>query len=62
MSKCFVLAMGGHWDSGNSVNLEFKGIADDLVKRGNQVVILVPGQLKDKVVSVGNPLVFTWPL
>jgi glycosyltransferase involved in cell wall biosynthesis len=39
----------------------YKSFADELVIRGNQVIILVPGQLVDKVVRVGNPLIFTWP-
>ena len=41
MLKCIVLAIGGHWDSGNSVNLQFKALADELVKRNYQVIIRV---------------------
>jgi glycosyltransferase involved in cell wall biosynthesis len=61
MSNCIVLAIGEHWDSGSSSALGFKALADELVKRGNQVIILVPGQRIDIVVRVGNPLIFTWP-
>ena len=56
-----VLAIGSHWDSGSSVSLQFKSLADELVKRGYQVIILIPGQKKDKVIETGNPLVYTWP-
>ncbi|WKZ52802.1 MAG: glycosyltransferase family 4 protein [Anaerolineales bacterium] len=59
--RCVILAVGLHWDSGNSVSLQFKAIADELVRRGYRVVLLVPGQLTDKVIDTGNPLVFTWP-
>lgn len=59
--KSVVLAVGSHWDSGNSVSLQFKAIADELVKRGHQVILLVPGQVSEKVIDIGNPLVFTWP-
>jgi glycosyltransferase involved in cell wall biosynthesis len=61
VEKSILLAIGGHWDSGNSVSLQFKAIADALVTRGYKVIVLVPGQALDKVVLTGNPLVYTWP-
>jgi glycosyltransferase involved in cell wall biosynthesis len=61
MSNCIILAIGGHWDSGNPVALQFKALADELVRRGNDVLILLPGQLGDKIIEKGNPLVYVWP-
>lgn len=61
MGKTIFLGIGGHWASGNSLSLMYRGVAEELVRREWQVVVLIPGLSSDQLVTEGNPQILTWP-
>lgn len=56
--KCFFLS-GTSRESANKALIN--ALAQELVSRGHQVVIIVDGQREDLVETSGNPAVYTWP-
>lgn len=56
----FVIATSS-WKDGTAVPSHFKALADELVRRGHQVIILVAGRTMEAEKRSGNPLVFNWP-
>jgi len=61
MYKSIVVTVGGHWSSGNSLSIQFKAIADELVSRGYRVIILVPGTRDLNDEEFENLIVNYWP-
>ncbi|MGE0128177.1 MAG: glycosyltransferase family 4 protein [Blastocatellales bacterium] len=49
------------WKDGAAVPSHFKALADELVRRGHQVIILVAGHAMEAEERNGNPLIFNWP-
>lgn len=56
--KCIFLS-GTSRESANKEIL--KALADELVERGHQVIIIVDGQKENLVDTASNPAVYTWP-
>lgn len=61
MRKSIILAVGGHWASGNTLSLQFKAVADELVLRGYLVIILLPGSRITEEEQNENLIISYWP-
>ncbi|GAP18813.1 glycosyltransferase family 4 protein [Levilinea saccharolytica] len=58
-NSCVFIAVGGSWLNNSSVPSQFKALADRLVEKGVQVVLLVQGKM-DEEKSV-YPHIYNWP-
>jgi len=57
--SCVFIAVGGSWLNNSSVPSQFKALADRLVEKGVQVVLLVQGTMNEE--NRNNPHIYTWP-
>ncbi len=57
-SFCYFIATS--WND-QAVPRHLKALADELVRRGHRVILLVDGQRHDLVEEESNPAIYTWP-
>lgn len=58
-NRCIFIAFGGSWTSQARVPLQFKGLADELTRRGFTVVSIIQGKPDPELVNEEN--VYYWP-
>src|SRR3990172_9123710 len=58
--QCFFISTGWWgWDA--PISVHFHALAEELARRGHQVIILVAGQGKKVIDKMANPTVYVWP-